>query len=78
MKLNEFFSAKVLLTTRTNSVFSTKRVNVLAFLFGVGVDDDVVARVVDVDVDVHRPSQQKPDRLIDRNIFLSERKDRDR
>ena len=41
-----------LLTTRTNSVFSTQRVNVLAFLFGVGVDDDVVARVVDVDVDV--------------------------
>ena len=50
----------------------------MAFLFGVGVDDDVVARVVDVDVDVHRPSQQKPDRLIDRNIFLRRRKDRDR
>ena len=56
--LEENFRSRMsffLLTTRTNSVFSTKRVNVLAFLFGVGVDDDVVARVVDVDVDVHRP-----------------------
>ena len=63
--LEENFRSRMsffLLTTRTNSVFSTKRVNVLAFLFGVGVDDDVVARVVDVDADVHRPYQQKPDR----------------
>ena len=53
--LEENFRSRMsffLLTTRTNSVFSTQRVNVLAFLFGVGVDDDVVARVVDVDVDV--------------------------